>query len=437
MAENTTNRTDATSDSGLPEVDAVHVALYLVIGEARQTSGSPTAAQTLSGDFFAVHLCNCGFGCCRFCWNHREPVDVGRPLLLGLHQEQDVQHVPHQSESPRSHLRHDPHRHRMGYCLLPKTRTLWNNRSKTCTLHSCKEAVLLLCVETRVFFSHRDFLQKSHVCLSGILKCYLWDSKHQLWTFLLCSTCNLVALNVERWISILHPGEFSSIVSGAILGASFLQSQHIFLFISVFHKTSFTKRKAKAMILFAWIIGPAFNLARYIPATQITADGRYFQNQVWPNSFWNSFVAVLVSILYLFFPLVLISCLYISIFLFLKRRGQPGNFEESVRIQSAMNKAKLNVLKTSVSLSLLFLLCWVCNIMYFFLYSISVFHTFVSPFYHFSVFMSNLTCCVNPFCYALQYKDFQNQAKFLCGKRRPHTQEAHTMESVSSVQISL
>ncbi len=53
------------------------------------------------------------------------------------------------------------------------------------------------------------------ISFSGILKCYLWDSKHQLWTFLICSTWNLVVLNIERWISILHPSTsiFSDILT--------------------------------------------------------------------------------------------------------------------------------------------------------------------------------------------------------------------------------
>ena len=40
----------------------------------------------------------------------------------------------------------------------------------------------------------------------GMLKCYLWDSKVQLWSFISSSTYNLVALNVERWLSLIFPG---------------------------------------------------------------------------------------------------------------------------------------------------------------------------------------------------------------------------------------
>ncbi len=190
------------------------------------------------------------------------------------------------------------------------------------------------------------------------------------------------------------------------------------------------------MIAFAWLIGPTYNLARFIPTTRITAEGRCIQNQVWPNMFWDSFVAILSCFVYFFFPLILISILYLSMFCLLRNRAQSDKLSENTKTQSTMNQAKVNVLKTFVLLTVLFVLCWVWNITYFFLVNIKVLHTFYNQFYTFSVFMSNLTCCVNPFCYALQYKDFQDQVKVLCGKSST-TQVNYSRESVSSVQTSI
>ena len=42
--------------------------------------------------------------------------------------------------------------------------------------------------------------------IAGFLRCYFWDSKHQMWNFIQSSSCNLMALNIERWRSIFHPG---------------------------------------------------------------------------------------------------------------------------------------------------------------------------------------------------------------------------------------
>ena len=46
---------------------------------------------------------------------------------------------------------------------------------------------------------------------TGLVRCYLWDSKAQLWSWLLSSTYNLVALNIERWISLIFPGKYLQI----------------------------------------------------------------------------------------------------------------------------------------------------------------------------------------------------------------------------------
>ena len=45
-----------------------------------------------------------------------------------------------------------------------------------------------------------------------MLKCYLWDSKAQLWSFIVSSTYNMVVLNVERWLSLIFPGSNLSII---------------------------------------------------------------------------------------------------------------------------------------------------------------------------------------------------------------------------------
>ncbi len=78
-------------------------------------------------------------------------------------------------------------------------------------IHKCNE---LLCPTgssmLKIWRKSSTFVSLSPSCLeypSGILRCYLWEGKHQLWTFLICSTYNLVGLNIERWISIKFPGE--------------------------------------------------------------------------------------------------------------------------------------------------------------------------------------------------------------------------------------
>ncbi len=49
------------------------------------------------------------------------------------------------------------------------------------------------------------FLMNILVFISGILNCYLWDSKHLPWSLLFSSFYNLLFINLERWICLTFP----------------------------------------------------------------------------------------------------------------------------------------------------------------------------------------------------------------------------------------
>ena len=201
-------------------------------------------------------------------------------------------------------------------------------------------------------------------------------------------------------------------------------------FLIVFHKTSFTRKHVFAMVGIAWLFGPLFNLARMIPTTRITSDGYCIFNLVWPNRFWAGFTSVITASLYFFIPFSLILLLYISIMIQLRRIATKGPLGENNQGQmKVMDKAKDNVLKTILFLSTCFFLCYVWNITFFLLLSLGVPLSTTTPLYNFSVFMININCCINPFCYAVQYREFQEQTKYLfC---RPKTRRGNAVSSKS------
>ena len=161
-----------------------------------------------------------------------------------------------------------------------------------------------------------------------------------------------------------------------------------------------------------------------IPTTRITSDGICIQNRVWPNQFWFSLVSVMVCLLYLIFPLILTLVLYLSIFISLRRKALVGRLSENNdKMSSKLTTATWNVFKTLIFLTVLFFLCWVWNVSFFLLVTLGVPLSFTSPFYSFSVFMTNVNCCVNPFCYAIQYREFQIQARKLFCKQKCNDKE--------------
>ncbi len=206
--------------------------------------------------------------------------------------------------------------------------------------------------------------------------------------------------------------------------------------ILVVHKTKFRKRHVLAMVIAAWLVGPTINLARYIPTTTVTDEGLCIQSQIWPNSFWNSFTSITICLVYFVIPLLVIVCLYFSIFIFLKRRAKSSSLNEGTDQSEVMNRAKANVLKTMILLSSLFVICWVWNTGNFFLATVGVNVSFTSPFYHFTLFMLNINCCVNPLCYAVQYREFQTQVRDLFCSQKQQADEKTSVASIATTETT-
>ncbi len=204
----------------------------------------------------------------------------------------------------------------------------------------------------------------------------------------------------------------------------------------MYHKTHFKKRHALTMIVGAWMIGPVKNLARFVPTTTVTKDGSCLFHQSWPSELWLTVTNIIVYLVDFLLPVCVMLSLYVSVFLFLKHRATTGSLSAGSESQSTtMNKAKHNALKTLFFMTSIFFLCLVWNMTYYFLDNVGVKMSYTGPFYNFTVFMLNINCCVNPFLYAVQYREFQLQAKSLCCKRQAG-EASSSVVSVSSVHLS-
>ena len=195
-----------------------------------------------------------------------------------------------------------------------------------------------------------------------------------------------------------------------------------------------------SMIVCACSFGLVFNLARMVPTTRVTPEGVCLQHAIWPNQFWFKFTSIIVSILYFFFPFTFILSLYLSIFFHLKKKASSNMFKEGKSSHtSVMDKAKVNVLKTLILLSSCFFLCWCWNITFYLLFILGVPMSMNTMFYNFTVFMMNVNCCINPFCYAVQYREFQQQAKrIFCHCKLKSQKETDTTEiqtTISTVSL--
>ena len=124
------------------------------------------------------------------------------------------------------------------------------------------------------------------------------------------------------------------------------------------------------MIVVTWLFGPTFTVARLIPTSHVTPNGICIQNLSWPSQFWFTFASIIICIVAFFFPFFFILSLYFSIFIYLRRRASKGG--GTTQGSGTMTKAKENVFKTLVVVTVVFFLCWIWNVSFYFLFSVGV-----------------------------------------------------------------
>ena len=98
--------------------------------------------------------------------------------------------------------------------------------------------------------------------------------------------------------------------------------------------------------------------------------------------------------------------------------------------------AKNNVIKTLLIVAFFFVVCFLGNEVYYFLFGLGFEVSQNTVYYDFTVCMFFLNCTINPFIYLINYKDFQNA---LLGKlcRRISRQDSNLNITGSTISISV
>lgn len=228
--------------------------------------------------------------------------------------------------------------------------------------------------------------------LGGEFICRLWMSKLSVWSLFMSSSYNLMALTVERCMEISYP------------------------FI---HMKYFTRRRMYLLIVAIWVIGPVYNLF-IIPTTSEVKDGLCMLGTIWPSHTAKMASGIFTFILkYAIIIIVIIIC-YVKMALSLKKRVSPADTTSgmiSVAEQSRaerMIKARNNVLKTMVIVSVVYVFCWTWNQVYILLFNLGVDVNLQNAgLYYTGIILAFLNTVINPFIYTARYKQFQKAARKL------------------------
>ena len=227
--------------------------------------------------------------------------------------------------------------------------------------------------------------------LSGLVICRIWYSKFLLWGALTVSTLNLLAITIERFLCITKP---------------------------IWYKNNFSRKHVYIICSVIWVAGMAKqSIISVLPAGVNEANKCNFY-YYWPSPEFQKWVGVVNIFLKYFIPLVIMSYCYIRMAAVLKARVKPSEKKESEKSKDGgqMARARMNIFKTLLIVTICFLICWTPNQVLFLHFNLGNKINFKSWYYHGSTIMVYMNCCCNPFIYIAQYEQFQSGIRKLKGR---------------------
>ena len=294
--------------------------------------------------------------------------------------------------------------------VIATSKVMLKTTTNVLILNQC--IVDFVCSVSVIAQAHIVYGQGGFYDLEGLVKCQLWTSKVIQWSLFISSTSNLVAVTLEKYIQIRYP---------------------------ILHHVSCTNTKIGLVIFLVWLSGPLINFPLVIPTSYVDPATHQCRNmQLWPSDLVRRLVGVLTVIVEFIIPLIIIICSYLRMFQIIRGRVQPMRTESSINpmqqgIQSIsrssatdlraipnapslpqtgrrerLAKCSRNIVKTLLTSSVCFFVCWVWNQSFFLLFNLGYPVDYNGYFYHFTVYMVLLNIALNPLIYTVRYRQFQH-----------------------------
>ena len=201
-----------------------------------------------------------------------------------------------------------------------------------------------------------------------------------MWSCFASSCYNLVAITFVQYFEIVHP---------------------------IFHKAHKNKMKPRFIICLTWATSLIYNILFSVPSSYIV-DGICMMNGLlYANLVVSSISGVAMILFFIIIPIsLMIGCFCHMAHTLHKRtrRIEPANSPSLFYI------AKMNILKTLIFFMTTIVLCWTCcNSVFFLSFINAIDNSFYETWlYHFFILLLFLSCSINPFIYAVNYKKFRN-----------------------------
>lgn len=212
----------------------------------------------------------------------------------------------------------------------------------------------------------------------GTLDCYLWKTRIILLGFMASSVFNIVALTIERYFEIIHP---------------------------IKHKLYFSRNIVIVSISASWVMGLVFKMCHAFTSLLITPNGVCVPGgRSTPTR--NSITSVTNFLGEYFIDLCIICFCYVQMGRKLVHSVAPR--APSTGVESMASRARKNILKTLLSVVVCLALTGLFKQVLSLINGLGIYAVdWTGAAYKVSLILQFSNCCINPFIYMFQYKEFQ------------------------------
>ncbi|XP_033634314.1 adenosine receptor A2a-like [Asterias rubens] len=244
----------------------------------------------------------------------------------------------------------------------------------------------------------------------GWFICHVW-SGFLIFSLYVMSTFNLLVLTMERYFANVHPLKHQAAL------------------------TTWPRLKVGIALTVCWAL--AFGLNIYTLVLFREENGKCVPNQI-PGS---KVMGILVALIQYFLPVGVMLFAYIRIGVEMKRgaaRVAPAPAQHlpggaiAPDMAASLLRARRNTFKMLLLVFITFVICWTPNQVIFLMFNLGFRLTLTEWFYYLSVAMVATNSCVNPFIYALKYRQFRKGIRRILKRVRKRDENVGTDESQSN-----
>ncbi|XP_071489411.1 allatostatin-A receptor-like [Diadema antillarum] len=233
--------------------------------------------------------------------------------------------------------------------------------------------------------------------------CGFWYTQYSFWSTYAGSVLNLTMLTTERYLAIVH---------------------------AIQYRRNASSRPARLCVLLPWMAG--FMYMSYLPSITKVEDGMCYRF-LWKSDTMQRALGITTFITLFVSPLTLMTLMYVAILRVLREQTKfyADGLSSIHQKTNYRDRARRNVIRTMMCLSVSFCICFSPNCILYFVYCLGVPVDLEGVFYYVTVCIAFINIWINPFVYALQYRKFQRGLKQVFGCSPPENQESTNMPTVT------